>query len=184
MLEKILVPLDGSDLAEAVLPYVLEISQRCEPVDVTLLQVVPLPTGRTGPATRPQGDDLAVQWLVETPSDLETARHPMTRDQALAASRAEVAAELAPAAGRLREAGISVRIDVAHGRPAEEIVDYAEREGMDLIVMSTHGRTGLSRWVLGSTADKVLHGTHLPIFLIRPPGLTGIPFPPQTEIEL
>jgi hypothetical protein len=60
MLNKILVPMDGSELAEAVLPYVLEISQRCEPVDVTLLQVVPLPTGRTGAAVRPQGDDLEV----------------------------------------------------------------------------------------------------------------------------
>jgi nucleotide-binding universal stress UspA family protein len=127
---------------------------------------------------------MAAQWLPETPGDLEIARHPIYRDQAMTASRTEVEAELAPAAERLRETGISVRIDTAFGRPAEEIVDYADREGMDLIVMSTHGRSGLSRWLLGSTADKVLRGSHLPILLIRPHGLTGIPFPPQTEIEL
>jgi nucleotide-binding universal stress UspA family protein len=184
MLSKILVPLDGSELAEAVLPYVLEVSQRCEPVQVTMLRVVSLPTGRTGAAIRPSGDDPAAPWLPDSPADIDVARHPIYRDQAIEAARREVEVSLAPAAAQLRQVGISACIDVAFGRPAEEIIDYAERNGMDLIVMSTHGRSGLSRWILGSVADKVLHGTHLPILLVRPPGLTGIPFPPQSEIQL
>jgi nucleotide-binding universal stress UspA family protein len=87
-------------------------------------------------------------------------------------------------AQKLRGDGISVRIAVAFGRPAQEIVDFAEREDIDLIVMSTHGRSGMSRWILGSVADKVLRGTHLPVLLVRPPGIAGPAFPPQPEIEL
>jgi nucleotide-binding universal stress UspA family protein len=184
MLSKILVPLDGSELAEAVLPYVEEICHRCERVEIVLFQVVPPPGGRPGAFFRGPSDDLATTRLPESQADAETAQHPIYRDQVLAAARAEVEAALARAAQRLCENGLPVRIEMAFGRPAEEIIDFAEREGMDLIVMSTHGRSGLSRWILGSVADKVLHGTHLPILLVRPPGLAGIPFPPQTELEL
>jgi nucleotide-binding universal stress UspA family protein len=55
---------------------------------------------------------------------------------------------------------------------------------MDLIAMSTHGRSGLTRWILGSVADRVSRGTRLPVLLVRPPGLAEDPFPPQPEIEL
>jgi len=184
MLSKILVPLDGSELAEAVLPYVEEICRRCEPIEIVLFQVVPLPSARPGAFFRSPSDDLATTRLPESAADLETAQHPIYREQILAGARAEVEAALARATQRLCEDGLAARVEMAFGRPAEEIIDFAEREGMDLIVMSTHGRSGLSRWILGSVADKVLHGTHLPILLVRPPGLTGIPFPPQTELEL
>jgi nucleotide-binding universal stress UspA family protein len=184
MLSRILVPLDGSELAEAVLPYVEELCHRCEPVEVILLQVVSPPSGRSGATFRPAGEDFPTARVPDSPADQETAQHPIYRGQVMAAARAEVEVALARATERLCAGGLPVRIEVAFGRPAEEIVDYAEREAIDLIVMSTHGRSGLSRWFFGSVADKVLHGTHLPILLVRPPGLTGTPFPPQTEIEI
>lgn len=56
------------------------------------------------------------------------------------------------------------------GSPAETIIDYAEENDIDLIVMTTHGRSGLARWVYGSIADKVLRGAHCPVFLVRVPG--------------
>jgi nucleotide-binding universal stress UspA family protein len=176
--------LDGSELAEAVLPYVEELCHRCEPVEVILLQVLPPPSGRAGATFRPAGEDFPTTRLPDSPADLETARHPIYRGQVMAAARAEVEVALARATQRLCAGGLPLRIEVAFGRPADEIIDYAEREGVDLIVMSTHGRSGLTRWILGSVADKVLRGSHLPILLVRPPGLTGIPFPPQPEIEL
>ena len=178
------MPLDGSELAEAVLPYVEEICHRCEPVQVILFQVLPPPSGRFGATFRPPSEDFPTTRLPDSAADLETAQHPIYRDQVLAAARAEAEATLARATQQLCAAGMPVRVEVAFGRPAEEIIDFAEREGMDLIVMSTHGRSGLSRWVLGSVADKVLHGSHLPILLVRPSGMTGIPFPPQTEFEI
>jgi nucleotide-binding universal stress UspA family protein len=102
----------------------------------------------------------------------------------MASARAEAEAELAPMVERLCEGHVAARAVVVFGRAAEAIVEFAEKEGVDLIALSTHGRSGVSRWFFGSVAEKVLRATHLPLFLVRPPGLTGIPFPPQPEIEL
>jgi nucleotide-binding universal stress UspA family protein len=184
VLQKILVPLDGSELAEGVLPYVEEICQRCDPVDVILFQVVPPPSGRSGAVFRVIDDDFPTVRLPETAGDVETARHPIYRDQELASLRAEVEASLARAIQRLCDGGVNTRVEMAFGRPADEIVDFAEREKVDMIAMSTHGRSGLTRWIFGSVTDKVLHGTHVPILLVRPPGFGGPALPPQPEIEL
>jgi len=184
MFSKVLVPLDGSEVAEAVLPYVEAICSRCEPTQIILFQVVPPPGGKASSVFRPAGEDFPTTRVPDQADDLDAARHPVYRDQIMSVARAEVEAALARAARRLCDGGRSVSVEMAFGRPADEIVDYAEREGVDLIVMSTHGHSGLTRWILGSVADKVLHATHLPILLVRPEGLTGIPFPPQTEIEI
>jgi nucleotide-binding universal stress UspA family protein len=122
--------------------------------------------------------------LPDSAADLEAARHPIYRDQVLAAARAGVEADLARVSARLCDAGASVRVEMAFGRAAEEIVDYAEREGVDLIIMSTHGLSGLTRLILGSVFDKVLNATTLPILLIRPPRREGYPFPPAPVIEI
>ena len=183
MLQKILVPLDGSELAEAVLPYVEEICQRCDPVEVILLQVVRLPSSRSGGVFRAQAD----QYTTPMPAsrkDAEIAQHPIYLEQELASARAEVEASLQPVVRRLHDCSIAARVKVAFGRPAYEIVRFAEREGMDLIALSTHGRSGLTRWILGSVADRVSRGTRLPVLLVRPPGLAAAPFAPQPEIEL
>jgi nucleotide-binding universal stress UspA family protein len=184
MLQKILVPLDGSELATGVLPYVQELSQRCDSVEVILLHVVRPPSGRTAAVFVPLDSDFPGKRMPASSADVEAAEHPIYREHEIASLRGEVEAALTPLARELRDAGIPTRVDVAFGRPAQEIVIYAEREGMDLIAMSTHGRSGVSRWILGSVADKVLRGTHLPVMLVRPPGVTGMPFPRQPEIEL
>lgn len=184
MLRKILVPLDGSELAESVLPYVEEICHRCEPVEVILLQVVPPPAGRSGTVYRALDDDFPTVRLPDSEADVATARHPIYREQELASARADVEASLERAIKRLCEGEAITRVAVVFGRPAEGIVDYAQREGVDLIAMSTHGRSGLSRWLFGSVADKVLHGTHIPILLVRPSEMAGLVFPPQGELEL
>jgi len=184
MLQKVLVPLNGSELALAILPYVEEICRRCDPVQVILLQVVPQPGARTAVARRPPIDDFPRVRLLDARADLAAAGPLIYREQALAVARVEVEVALAPVVQRLCAVGITARVDVAFGHPAEEIIAYADREGIDLIIMSTRGHVGLSRWIWGSVADKVLHGTHLPILMVRPAGLTGIPFPPQPEIEL
>jgi nucleotide-binding universal stress UspA family protein len=183
MLQKILVPLDGSELAEAAIPYVKEISRRCEPLEVVLLQVVRSPSGRSATVYKHQDTEFP-ELMPDSAADAETARHPIYRDQEIESARAEVESALTPVARKLRGDDISVRVAVAFGRPAQEIVDFAEREGIDLIIMSTHGRSGLSRWILGSVADKVLRGTHLPVLLVRPPAIVGQPFPPQPDIEI
>lgn len=184
MLQKILVPLDGSELAEAVLPYVEEICRRCEPVEVILLQVIPPPAGRSGAVFRPVVNDFPTERLPDSPADVEMAQHPIYRGQEMASAQAEVEAALTPLAQRLCDGGMPTRIAVAFGRPADEIVDFVEREGVDLIVMSTHGRSGLSRWVFGSVAEKVLRAIAIPILLIRPPGADRSSRLPGVELEL
>jgi nucleotide-binding universal stress UspA family protein len=183
MLEKILVPLDGSELAEAVLPYVEEICQRCDSAEVILLRVVRLPSARSGGVFRPSSEH-STELRPASQTDAEIARHPIYLEQELASARAEVEASLQPVVQRLRSGNIAARIVVAFGRPVYQIVRFAEREGMDLIAMSTHGRSGLTRWILGSVADRVTRGTRLPVLLVRPPGLAASPFPRQAEIEL
>jgi nucleotide-binding universal stress UspA family protein len=184
VLQKILVPLDGSELAEAVLPYVREVFRRTEPVEVVLLQVVRLPQGRTAATFQPVGTDFPVERQPATDLAVDATRHPIYRDQEIASARAEAEAYLKPVARELRQDGFDTRVAVAFGRPAAEIVHFAEGEGVDMIAMCTHGRSGISRWMVGSVADKVLRGTSLPIMLVRPPSIRGIPFPPQPEIEL
>ena len=74
---------------------------------------------------------------------------------------------LAGVVKRLKDTGLNVRPEVLIGKPDDEIIRYASENPFNLIVMSTHGRSGLSRWAYGSTTDRVLHGVSSPIFLVR-----------------
>ncbi len=135
-----LVPLDGSELAEAVLPHVKALAKQrgAEPVEVVLFGVcVPL-----------------VESGYYIPDVAMTLR--------------EMKEYLAKVGKRLKDTGLSVRSEVRKGKPAEQIIEYASKNPFNLIVMSTHGRSGLGRWVFGSVADKVLHGASSPILLVRP----------------
>ena len=75
---------------------------------------------------------------------------------------------LAGVAKRLKDSGISARSEVLTGKAADAIVDYANKSPFNLIVMTTHGRSGLSRWVYGSVAENVLQGVSSPLFLVKP----------------
>jgi len=150
MYRHILVPLDGSDLAEAALPHAAAVARRFG-ATLALLQVVTtLPTtaaidmGATGAA------DAAMS--VEALEASEQAAH-----------------EYLDQVARRQELGdIQMQTTVVRGRPAREIVRLAQGEGVDLIVMSTHGRSGLGRLVFGSVADQVLRESGIPILLVRP----------------
>ena len=185
MLQKILVPLDGSEFAECVIPYVEELCQRCDPVEIILLQVVRLPSGRSAArgAVRPLLYDFPIVRLPDAPPEVRAVLHATYREQELASAQAQVEATLFPVARRFCDRGADTRIAVAYGRPAVQIVEFGERQKMDIIVLSTHGRSGLSRWVLGSVAEKVLRGTNLPILLVRPACIGGPPVIAQQEPE-
>jgi nucleotide-binding universal stress UspA family protein len=183
MFQRILVPMDGSKLSESVIPYVKEICQRCDTIEVILLHVVRPPTGHAAATFLPMDSDFPSERMPASESDVETALHPIFREQEIASVRASAEAALTPMSQQLQEDGISAQVAVAFGRPAQEIVEFAEREGMDLIAMCTHGRSGIGRWLLGSTADKVLRGTYLPVLLARPAGVSGAPLPSESEAQ-
>ena len=67
----------------------------------------------------------------------------------------------------VREIGISVRVVTVDGCPHEEIVRFAEIEQVDLIIICTRGQSGLSRWLMGSVADRVARGISIPVLLVR-----------------
>jgi nucleotide-binding universal stress UspA family protein len=168
VLQKILVPLDGSALAEAAIDYVKEIARRCDPVEVTLLQVVRLPSGQTAAVSKPIDGEFPGKRAPASTADADKEAHPIYREQEMASARSDAEASMASAAQALKAADIDTRTQIVFGRPAQEIVDFAEGGDFDLIVMCTHGRSGVQRWLLGSVADKVIRGTHLPVFVVRP----------------
>ena len=153
--QTILVPLDGSELAETVLPHVETLAKQRGPklVDVTLLRICEPPAIPSYYA--PELPDAPLNWGEYMQQ--ETARCK------------QIATEyLTKIAERLKEKKISVHSQILVGRTADQIVDYVNKNPYSIIVMATHGRSGLSRWVYGSVAENVLTGVSNPIFLVRP----------------
>ena len=148
----VLIPLDGSEVAESVLPHGAALARQrgIELINLVLLRVCEPPLI---PADYPA--DMPLSW--EEHVKQETARSKRVAEQYLAG-----------VGKRLKDAGFQVRSAVLLGKPADEIIDYTQRNPFNLIVMSTHGRSGVSRWAYGSVAEKVLQGVSSPIFLVRP----------------
>ena len=142
---KILAPLDGSDIGQAALPYVETLAKETG-ASVSALQVISPPG--TIEASVLGGSD----WR-----KFVKAMHDAAENY------------LGGVAERLNGKGIKTTLEVLTGDPADRILEYAADKKVDLIAMSTHGRTGLARWVLGSVTDKVLHGAKVPMWLIRSP---------------
>jgi nucleotide-binding universal stress UspA family protein len=140
---RVLVPLDGSKLAEQVLPTIIPIAAAlgCE---VTLLRVLVVDT--SGPFTG--------RWYLPQNSSFETA------DQ-------DARSYLERLASHVERQGVRVSTATQLGPVAKSIVDYAEGHDVDLIAMCTHGRTGIARWALGSVADRVLRAGDKPVLLVR-----------------
>ena len=141
--------------------------------ELILLRVTDRPAGRMPLPPRP----VSLAWPVpmyESRRDVERASHPIYDSQAWASVCARLADELVPVVHDLQESGFTVSVAVRFGDPVDEIVRFVETQGVNLVAMATHGRTGLRRLVLGSVAEGVLHRMEVPVLLIRPcDGLTS-----------
>lgn len=144
--KRILVPLDGSSLSERALPAARTLAQKFES-HVILLRVLDIPTP-TAPTSHPE---VTIGWVREA------------RQQA----HAEAESYLEGIQEDLCEEGIDTRILLRDRSPAEDILDVAGAEDIDLIVMSTHGRSGLGRRAFGSFAEKVARHSLCPVLLVR-----------------
>ncbi|MCG6988399.1 MAG: universal stress protein [Gemmatimonadetes bacterium] len=144
---RILVPLDGSELSESALAHAVELGGLFG-ATYHLLRVVPYPM------------DLSSSYLPHTVQ----VNQQVVEDARLSAQK-----YLEEHAERLRAGGHTVSVSVVVvAQPGHGIVSEAENEGCDFIAMATHGRTGLTRALLGSTADKVLRAAHVPLLIYRP----------------
>jgi nucleotide-binding universal stress UspA family protein len=150
MFEKILVCLDGSKLAEQILPYATEQAARFNS-KVVLLQAFTIPS--TVAAAEAQAAPTA------TPDLMQEEAHRL---------EAEARAYLEEVAIPLREKGLDVGCVTLQGTAGEVIVGYAQNEPVDLIALATHGHSGLGRVIFGSVADHVLRESGLPILVIKP----------------
>ncbi len=149
MYQVIMVPLDGSELAECVLPHVEGLAEGGQVQKVILSQVIaPL-----------------------FPHAGYTEINPNLIKEIEEAHRVAAEKYLEKIAGRLMlTPEIEVVTKVLHGDVAEALSDLAEKQAVDLIVIATHGRSGVGRWVLGSVADRILHSASSPILMIRASG--------------
>jgi len=142
MYKKILVPLDGSELAKKALEHAEKLAKIFN-AEMILFQVIPF-TSIYGPP------ELVVPFVVD-----EKQKETVERD-------------LTNLAQELEKRGLKVTASVKAGQQvAAEIIDFAKENGVDLIVMCTHGHSGITRWVLGSVAHKVLTRAETPILLIH-----------------
>lgn len=166
MYKKILVTLDRSKLSEAVLPEVQKLLEG-SPAEVTLFTVGDPPKAtrrhRAGPS-RPMPLGATGTGFVEPAAP----RYVETRGQAVERGEQELMGEIAGMAAPIRETGSHVRVAARLGEPARQIIDFAGEGGYDLIVMATHGRSGLSELVQGSIAEAVVKSGVAPVLLIRP----------------
>jgi len=152
MYKKILVPLDGSKLAECVLPHVGGLAACLPGAEVILVSVTERITGFRvmDDYSQPLGERLVPEAVGK--EDREARKY------------------LDRIGKTLEGKGIKVLTEVLMGKPAEEIALFATNEGCDLIVMASHGRSGPSRWTHGSVTEKVFRAISAPILVVRAPG--------------
>jgi nucleotide-binding universal stress UspA family protein len=165
-IHKILIPLDGSEFSRQILP---QIHRFLNPANnkLILLRVAPWPHGVTGAPARPAVAEWPVP-LYKSHRDAEFTKHPIYASQVQDSLVVMLKDELQVDAFNLERAGYTVSIVVRFGNPAQKILDFIREEEVDLVAMTTHGRTGLSHLVFGSVAERVLHGASVPIVLLRP----------------
>jgi nucleotide-binding universal stress UspA family protein len=142
MYRKILVPLDGSKVAEGVLPHAKALAYSVG-AELILLTV---------------GANPALDFVFSDPGLAQSA----VQEQEDRSKKyiTEIESEL-------KSAGFKASVQLRIGSVAEVILETAEELQVDVIAMSTHGRTGAARWLLGSVAERVVHNSKVPVLLIR-----------------
>ena len=139
MYKRLLVPLDGSELAEKALPYAEELAGK-------------------------MGSDIILFTVLESDEVHEHEKHQMYAQKIIGLTKYHAEKYMENGGAKAILVGAATRT----GNPAEAIIDYVDKGGLQLIVMASHGRSGLSRWAVGSIADKVVRSAiRQPVMLIR-----------------
>lgn len=149
MYKKVMVPLDGSTLAECVFPHVEAITNGCPVRELVFLRVV---------------EPERIYSISDSPIDPNLAAARESEGKKIAEDY------LGAISDRLDTPGLTITTKAIVGQVAESLVDYCVEEEVDLIIIATHGRSGVTRWVRGSVADKILRSSKIPVLMIRAPG--------------
>jgi nucleotide-binding universal stress UspA family protein len=147
MYKKILVPLDGSQFGECSLDHVVELASPGPAPEVVLLAVMEPIMGASMLSS-----ELGSTWLTDASKKMKEGMETY----------------LSSIVERLKKKGINASKVMADGNAAEVILEYAAGKKVDLIMMSTHGRSGVVKWAIGGVADKVSRQSIIPVLLIAP----------------
>jgi nucleotide-binding universal stress UspA family protein len=142
-IRQVAVPLDGSELAEAVLPYVEALALKCG-MRVVLVRAY----------------QISVTFMGDMP-DAYVGLEGVEDDM-----RSEATRYLNEVAERLKSKGIEVTIPILNGHPSQVLGEFAEEQANSMIAMCSHGRSGFSRWVLGSVAESTVRASGDPVLII------------------
>ncbi len=148
MYRKIMVPLDGSTLAECVLSHAEAVAKGCND-EVILIRVV--------------------EPLEHLFRGLDSGILPEERKH-IEAESVESARDYLQQIKEKLDKGITVKTEVLLGKVDDQLVDYANKNDVGLVIIASHGRSGISRWVWGSVADHILRSVCMPVMMIRAPG--------------
>lgn len=165
-MNRILIPLDGSEFSTQIIAGVKKLfaAGSCE---LVLYHVGATTEGHTGLPPRPAAAVVDLP-MYESDKDLEFARHPIYESQEDDTRIDALKDELAPLAQELQGLGYQVKVEADLGHAADAIIERTRANDIDLIAMTTHGRSGITRLLFGSVAEQVVRHTSVPVLLIRP----------------
>ena len=162
MYQNIMIPLDGSELAECVLSHAEAFIKGGMAKTAVLIWVLePLPTAMYG---------ASVETFASSAQEDIFASNADYWEKMEAERKSTAQEYLDRIAGRFNHYGMDIKCEVLEGRIAETLAGYAEKNNVDLILIATHGRSGVNRWLMGSVADRVLHYSDVPVLMVRAPG--------------
>jgi nucleotide-binding universal stress UspA family protein len=176
MYNKVVVPLDGSKLAEVALPHLEFVAKGCQITEILLVSVTEAMKGKVSGAqyveqgTRAEYSLSPIQsgnvhsGMVYSP-DLTRMRDIPVNLGKMAKTALNY---LEKVAKQLDKKGFKVQVNVLIGNPAEEIVRFVEDQGADLIIMASKGASGFNRWDMGNIAEKVIRAARVPVLLVKP----------------
>lgn len=163
---KVLVPVDGSAFSRQIVPVLTKFLNP-EWNELILLRVGEPVGGVLGAPPRPAGLDGMIMSY-ESQKDARHAAHPIFASQVRESAVAEFMAEGQFDARALEQAGFTVSCEVRFGNPGEEIVNYVRTHAIDLIAMTTHWRTGVTKLLYGNTVQYVTPRVAAPLLMLRP----------------
>ena len=150
MYKKIMVALDGSELAECALPHLETVLKGSKSAEVIVVQAVE-------PIAIPFGLEAAKITSLEKFNEFAT--HQKT----------DAEKYLNGIVARLEKTGANIKAEIIFGKAAESLSDYANKNDIDLVIIATHGRSGVSRWVWGSVAARLIRSVRAPVLVVRAP---------------
>lgn len=147
--------MDGSSLSECTIEHVKAIAKGCGVIEIIFLGVVSYARN---------------SWVWTDNVGMGGVTNPDVVEKVMQGQRDKANDYLSRLAGEAKKDGLNAEIALIEGNPSEAIIDYARNNGVDLIVMSTHGRSGISRFALGSVTDRVVRTSPVPVLVVAPAG--------------